>query len=192
MQRSLLRAALNQRHKNYLQFLPTTHFKIHPPLKNWSVILPAHTLAGLIFSIASCTKSLPKRKRFASCACGRTTNEPWALTVQSSRPAVQRWVCRFSGLRLLAWRHFLVLLASSPCVSSVSSYCFGSATQPWWHSACSQFVPVAREPAPGKHCPARSSPVAWVARNPTPPPAVPFRPNSSSWCKPGSRFIKKI
>ena len=41
---------------------------------------------------------------------------------------VQRWVCRFSGLRLLALRWFVVFLASGPCIASASSYCFRS---PW-------------------------------------------------------------
>ena len=57
---------------------------------------------------------------------------------------VQRLVCRFSGLRLLASRGFLVFLASGPCVASASSYCFGSAAQPRWRCAFSQFVPVAK------------------------------------------------
>ena len=55
---------------------------------------------------------------------------------------VQRWVCRFSGLRLLALRRFMVFLASSPCVASASSYCFRSAAQPRWRRAFSQFALV--------------------------------------------------
>ncbi|RDD94813.1 DUF1010 domain-containing protein [Acidovorax sp. BoFeN1] len=47
---------------------------------------------------------------------------------------VQRWVCRFSGLRLLALRRFPVFLASSPCVASASSYCFASIAPPRWHT----------------------------------------------------------
>ncbi|WP_374255165.1 DUF1010 domain-containing protein [Yokenella regensburgei] len=57
---------------------------------------------------------------------------------------VQRWVCRFSALRLVALRWFLVFLASSPCAASASSYCFGSAAPPRWRCAFSQFVPVAK------------------------------------------------
>ena len=57
---------------------------------------------------------------------------------------VQRLVCRFSGLRLVALRWFVVFLASGPCAASASSYCFGSAAQPRWRSAFSQFVPVAK------------------------------------------------
>ena len=57
---------------------------------------------------------------------------------------VQRLVCRFSGLRLLALRRFPVFLASSPCVASASSYRFGSAALPRWRRAFSQFVPVAK------------------------------------------------
>ena len=57
---------------------------------------------------------------------------------------VQRWVCRFSGLRLLALRWCVVFLASSPCAASASSYRFCSAVPPRWHCAFSQFVPVAK------------------------------------------------
>ena len=57
---------------------------------------------------------------------------------------VQRWVCRFSGLRLLAFRRFPVFLASSTCVASASSYYFCSAAPPRWRYAFSQFVPVAK------------------------------------------------
>ena len=57
---------------------------------------------------------------------------------------IQRWVCRFSGLRLLALRWLLVFLASSPCAASASSYFFRSAAQPRWRCAFSQFVPVAK------------------------------------------------
>ena len=49
-------------------------------------------------------------------------------TVFSFSSVVQRWVCRFSGLRLLALCHFSVFLAYSPCAASASSYCFRS---PW-------------------------------------------------------------
>ena len=57
---------------------------------------------------------------------------------------VQRWVCRFSGLRLLALRRFPAFLASSPCVASASSYLFCSAVPPRWRRAFSQLVPVAK------------------------------------------------
>ncbi|WP_454519464.1 DUF1010 domain-containing protein, partial [Citrobacter portucalensis] len=57
---------------------------------------------------------------------------------------VQRLVCRFSGLRLLALRWFVVFLGSSPCAASASSYGFSSAAQPRWRSAFSQFAPVAK------------------------------------------------
>jgi len=65
-------------------------------------------------------------------------------TAFSFSNAVQRWVCRFSGLRLVALRWFVVFLASGPCVASASSYCFRSAAQPRWRSAFPQFVPVAK------------------------------------------------
>ena len=58
--------------------------------------------------------------------------------------AVQRWVCRFSGLRLVALRWFVLFLASGPCVASASSYGFRSAVPPRWRCAFSQFVPVAK------------------------------------------------
>ena len=48
-------------------------------------------------------------------------------TAFSFSNAVQRWVCRFSGLRLVALRWFVVFLASGPCVASASSYRFCSA-----------------------------------------------------------------
>ncbi|MDD2691812.1 MAG: DUF1010 domain-containing protein [Simplicispira sp.] len=57
---------------------------------------------------------------------------------------VQRWVCRFSGLRLVALRWFVLFLAYGPCVASASSYCFRSAVPPRWRCAFSQFVPVAK------------------------------------------------
>ena len=65
-------------------------------------------------------------------------------TAFSFSSVVQRWVCRFSGLRLLALRWFLVFLASSPCAESARSYCFRSAAQPRWRRAFSQLVPVAK------------------------------------------------
>ena len=57
---------------------------------------------------------------------------------------VQRWVGRFSGLRLLASRWFVLFLASGPCAASASSYFFRSAAQPRWRCAFSQFMPVAK------------------------------------------------
>ena len=57
---------------------------------------------------------------------------------------VQRLVCRFSGLRLLALHWFVLFLASGHCVASASSYCFASAVLLRWRSAFSQFVPVAK------------------------------------------------
>ena len=71
----------------------------------------------------------------------------WLMLFQTAfnfSSVVQRLVCRFSGLRLLALRHFPAFLASSPCVASASSYCFRSAAPPRWRSAFSQFVPVAK------------------------------------------------
>ena len=65
-------------------------------------------------------------------------------TAFSFSSVVQRWVCRLSGLRLLALRRFPAFLASSPCVASASSYCFRSAAQPRWRCAFSQLAPVAK------------------------------------------------
>ncbi|MEG9385593.1 DUF1010 domain-containing protein [Morganella morganii] len=65
-------------------------------------------------------------------------------TAFSFSSVVQRLVCRFSGLRLLASRWFLVFLASGPCAASASSYRFKSTVLPRWRSAFSQFVPVAK------------------------------------------------
>ena len=65
-------------------------------------------------------------------------------TAFSFSSVVQRLVCRFSGLRLVALRWFVVFLASGRCAASVSSYCFRSAAPPRWRSAFSQFVPVAK------------------------------------------------
>ena len=58
--------------------------------------------------------------------------------------AVQRLVCRFSGLRLLALCRFQAFLASIPCAASASSYSFCSTVLPRWRCAFSQFVPVAK------------------------------------------------
>ena len=87
--------------------------------------------------------------------CGRltlgvsTTENQFILpmfiqTAFSFSNAVQRWVCRFSGLRLVALRWFVVFLASGPCVASASSYFFRSAVPPRWHRAFSQLAPVAK------------------------------------------------
>ena len=78
-----------------------------------------------------------------------TTENPFILlmliqTAFSFSSAVQRWVCRFSGLRLHGLRRFPVFLASSPCVASASSYRFASAAPPRWRCAFSRFVPVVK------------------------------------------------
>ena len=69
-------------------------------------------------------------------------------TAFSFSSVVQRLVCRFSGLRLLALRWFVVFLASGPCAASASSYRFKSTVLPRWRSAFSQFVPVAKSGLP--------------------------------------------
>ena len=65
-------------------------------------------------------------------------------TAFSFSGAVQRWACRFSGLRLRVLRRFPVFLASSLCVASASSYRFTSAVLPRWRSAFSELAPVAK------------------------------------------------
>ncbi|MCD6663630.1 MAG: DUF1010 domain-containing protein [Comamonas sp.] len=65
-------------------------------------------------------------------------------TAFSFSSAVQRLVCRFSGLRLLALCRFQAFLASSPCAASASSYRFCSAVPPRWRRAFSQFASVAK------------------------------------------------
>ena len=61
---------------------------------------------------------------------------------------VQRWVFRFSGLRLLASRWFLVFLASGPCAASASSYFFRSVVPPRWRCAFPQLAPVTSSKLP--------------------------------------------
>jgi len=71
----------------------------------------------------------------------------WLMLFQTASNfsgAVQRLVCRFSGLRLLALRRFRAFLASSPCVASASGYRFRSAAPPRWRCAFSQLVPVTK------------------------------------------------
>ena len=71
----------------------------------------------------------------------------WPMFIQTAfnfSSVVQRLVCRFSGLRLLALRRFPAFLASSHCVANASSYHFVSVLPPRWPSAFSQFVPVAK------------------------------------------------
>jgi len=65
-------------------------------------------------------------------------------TAFSFSGAVQRWFCRFSGLRLLALCRFIAFLAAGPCVESATSYHFVSTAPPRWRSAFPQFVPVAK------------------------------------------------
>jgi hypothetical protein len=65
-------------------------------------------------------------------------------TAFSFSSAVQRWGCRFSGLRLHGLHMFPVFLASSPCTESATSYHFVSIALPRWRCALSQFVPVAK------------------------------------------------
>ena len=65
-------------------------------------------------------------------------------TAFSFSSVVQRLVYRFSGLRLLASRWFVLFLTSGPCAASASSYCFRSAAQPRWRCAFSQLAPAVK------------------------------------------------
>ena len=105
-------------------------------------------LAELLFQ---CSNSALKRTASSCrlpCFVSTTENQfispMFIQTAFNFSSVVQRLVCRFSGLRLLASRGFLVFLASGPCVASASSYCFGSAAQPRWRCAFSQLAPIAK------------------------------------------------
>ena len=127
----------------------------------WPLALVQQALAALVFVVRGlcghfrfCALGLTLRSSRPA-YCGRlilsvstTENQfisPMLIqTTFSFSSVVQRLVCRFSGLRLLSSREFLVFLASSPCAASASSYCFRSAAPPRWRCAFSQFVPVAK------------------------------------------------
>ena len=114
--------------------------------------------------------------------CGRLTSPVSTTEKQFISPmliqtafnfssVVQRWVCRFSGLRLLSSRGFLVFLASSPCAASASSYFFRSAVPPRWRRAFSRFAPVAKSKlsvlASGSNISVKPTPIlrsAYLAR----------------------------
>ncbi|TFI48838.1 DUF1010 domain-containing protein [Diaphorobacter sp. DS2] len=63
-------------------------------------------------------------------------------TAFSFSSAIQRWVCRCSGLRLLTLRNFQTFLAVGAYHSSATSYHFASIALPRWRNAFSQFAPV--------------------------------------------------
>jgi hypothetical protein len=65
-------------------------------------------------------------------------------TAFSFSSVVQRLVCRFFGLRLLALHRFPAFLAPSHFSVSASSYCFCNAVPPRWCCAFSQLAPVAK------------------------------------------------
>ena len=65
-------------------------------------------------------------------------------TAISFSSAVQRLVCRFSGLRLRAPCKFQAFLASSACTVSATSYHFSNIAPPPWRSAFAQFAPVVK------------------------------------------------
>jgi len=77
--------------------------------------------------------------------------------------AIQRWVCRFAGLRLRVARQFQAFLASGAFTASASSYHFCKTSPPRWRSAFSQFMPVAKLGLPvlasGSNC--SSQPTAY-------------------------------
>ena len=65
-------------------------------------------------------------------------------TVFNFSSVVQRLVCRFFGLRLLALHRLPAFFASSHFSVSASSYCFCSAVPPRWCCAFSQLAPVTK------------------------------------------------
>lgn len=65
-------------------------------------------------------------------------------TAFSFSSIVQRWVCRFSGLRLLALCRFMAFSASSHFSVSATSYRFVITAPPRWRCAFSQLAPVAK------------------------------------------------
>ena len=114
-------------------------------------------LASSHFSVSASSycfcSAAPPRWRCAFCRRLKlhvsTTENPFIspMLIQTAfnfSSVVQRLVCRFSGLRLLALRWFVVFLASGPCVASASSYCFRSAVPPRWRCAFSRFAPVVK------------------------------------------------
>ena len=113
-------------------------------------------LSGYAASFGGCCVGLVLTRQSTRTACSRrllwfvsTTENQFILpmliqTAFNFSSVVQRLVCRFSGLRLLALRWFVVFLASGPCAASASSYFFRSAAQPRWRCAFSQFMPVAK------------------------------------------------
>ena len=127
----------------------------------WPLALVQQALAALFFVVRGpcghfpfCALGLTRRSSRPA-YCGRLSffvsphKTPYiqAMLFQTAfnfSSAVQRWVCRFSGLRLLALRRFPAFLASSPCVASASSYLFCSVVPPRWRRAFSQLVPVAK------------------------------------------------
>ena len=116
----------------------------------YSITSFSSTIYAISFTPTRCSN--PSLKRTASQPLSSnvsTTENPFIspMLIQTAfnfSSVVQRLVCRFSGLRLVALRWFVVFLASGPCTASASSYYFGSAAQPRWRCAFSQFVPVAK------------------------------------------------
>ena len=127
----------------------------------WPLALVQQTLAAMFFVVRGLSGHFRfyalglTRRSSRPAYCGRlilfvsTTENQFIspMLIQTAfnfSSVVQRLVCRFSGLRLVALRWFVVFLASGRCAASVSSYCFRSAAPPRWRSAFSQFVPVAK------------------------------------------------
>lgn len=75
MPRSLAASGLKPKAQELLAVLANDPFQNPPPLKNWLETDTALIRAVSIFSIASCTRSLPKKKPFEFCECGRTMNK---------------------------------------------------------------------------------------------------------------------
>ena len=116
----------------------------------YSITSFSSTIYAISFTPTRCSNPSLKRTASQPLSSNVSTTENQFISPMLIQTAfnfssvVQRLVCRFSGLRLVALRWFVVFLASGPCTASASSYYFGSAAQPRWRCAFSQFVPVAK------------------------------------------------
>ena len=116
----------------------------------YSITSFSSTIYAISFTPTRCSNPSLKRTASQPLSSNVSTEEnsfisPMLIqTAFNFSSVVQRWGCRFSGLRLLALRWFVVFLASSPCAASASSYRFTSTVLPRWRSAFSQFAPIAK------------------------------------------------
>ena len=116
----------------------------------YSITSFSSTIYAISFTPTRCSNPSLKRTASQPLSSNVSTEEnqfisPMLIqTAFNFSSAVQRWVCRLSGLRLLALRRFPAFLAYSPCLASASSYLFASTVLPRWRSAFSQLAPVAK------------------------------------------------